>query len=138
MGAYFLPDPGFWLQTTFLTSSSSVPFSASWVSQAFLFVLVYRTHLMLLFFFGLYLSRFTLLPGCSSLFSFFLPNLSLLCSLILTPSMSSFSSLIRLWLHVLSVILSVYFTPCLCLLKQETSCCRIKITGHWLEFLLTI
>lgn len=71
---------------------------------------------------------------------FFLPNISVLCecSLILTLAMSSLSSLIRFWLHVLSAVFSVHFRPCLCLLKQETSWCRIKSTGHWLESLLTV
>lgn len=102
------------------------------------FVLVCRTYLILLFF-CLYICRFTLLPGCSPL-PFFLPNISVLCvcSLILTLAMSSLSSLIRLWLHVLSAILSVHFTPSLCLLKQETSWYRIKSPGHWLESLLTV
>lgn len=77
MGGSFLPDPGFWSQTTFPTSSSSVPLSGSWLSHTFLFTLVCRKHLTLLLF-GLYLCHCTLFPNALPSPPLFLPNLSVL------------------------------------------------------------
>lgn len=113
---YTLRQPGFF----FL--SWSAEHILYWFSFAFTYVVL--------------LSSQDVLPSLP----FFLPNISVLCecSLILTLAMSSLSSLIRFWLHVLSAVFSVHFRPCLCLLKQETSWCRIKSTGHWLESLLTV
>lgn len=82
----------FWAQTALPTSSSSVPLSTFWPSEAFSFVLVCRTHLILLLF-CLYLQiSFYCLPECLPL-SCLTSQSSVKCSLPLTLATSSLSSL---------------------------------------------
>lgn len=82
----------FWAQIALPTSSSSVPLSAFWPSEAFSFVLVCRKHLILLLF-CLYLQiSFSCLPECPPLSSLTSQS-SVKCSLPLTLATSSLSSL---------------------------------------------
>ena len=106
----------FWAQTALPTSSSSVPLFTFWPSEAFSFVLVCRSHFILLLF-CLYLQiSFYCLPECPPL-SCLTCQSSVKCSLPLMLATSSLSSLDSSSTCYLQH--SVHFSPCLCHLKQD-------------------